>query len=563
MKKEKQVIVPAPLRPMRFFLLVSVFSVGLFYEVLSCAASLFLLGYLLYCARKRGALVIPRGLTLPAVAAVAAFYALSALWAVDRGMALLGFVKFLPLPLFCLAAAQLDKAERQSLLDTFPPAGAVMTLVAWPLGQIPALREYFIIDGRLAGFFQYPNVYGLFLLLGVIILLSRRKWNIWRGLCLAVLLVGIFLSGSRTVFVLLVAVAVVYIVCAKDKLTRWLLLGLLLALVAGTVIYTAVTGNASAMSRYLTSSLSASSLVGRLLYFRDVLPVIARHPFGLGYMGYYFTQGSFQTGVYTVLNVHNELLQLLLDVGWLPAIAVTAALVRAVLPGRNTMEGRMIILAIAAHSMLDFDLQFVAIGFSLILAMDLENVWAKAVPVKKPVIAAAGALGCLCLYFGLATGLYSAHAYKAAASVYPGYTSAWMKLLPQAEDAAEMDTLADKILARNQSCALAYSAKARAAYAGGDFGGMIEYKEQAISLAKYSLEEYLDYFDMLAVGVRLYTAAGDEASAEYCRQRLLAIPEMLARVEEGTSSLGRKIDDQPNLTLPETYRQTLAELEGR
>ena len=45
--------------------------------------------------------------------------------------------------------------------------------------------------------------------------------------------------------------------------------------------------------RFLTTSLHSSTLLGRLLYAQDALPVILRHPFGLGYRSYTYMQGSF------------------------------------------------------------------------------------------------------------------------------------------------------------------------------------------------------------------------------------------------------------------------------
>jgi hypothetical protein len=561
-KKQTVTAISAPVRPMQVFLVLSICLVGTFYEVISCAAGLFLVGYILFCARQNGALALPKGYTLPAMVIVAAFYGLTALWGVDKGMGWLGFVKFLPLPLFVLASAQLDNGQRRVLLQSLPLTGVFMTVAAWLLGQIPAWEEYFFIDGRLAGFFQYPNAYGLFLLVGIVILAEGGRWDMKRGLCLAVLAVGIFLSGSRTVLVLLLAVVIVYAVKGTGGLSKWLPLGLMLLLLAGTGLYAALGGSA-AVSRYLTASLSASSFVGRLLYFRDALPVILRHPFGLGYMGYYFTQGSFQTGVYTVLNIHNELLQLLLDVGWLPTAAVIYAIARAVWIGRNSQMGRMLCAVILAHSLFDFDMQFLGLGFVLLLAMELENKERVVYPWKRPLAAVGGVLGCVCLYFGLASGLYYAHAYQAAAAVYPGYTSAWLKLLVQAEDVDTMESTADAILARNGSCSLAWSAKARAAYAAGDFGTMIEYKQQAIALAKYTGAEYLDYFDMLVVGVQLYRANGDEASADYCLAQLEEIPAAMEQVMDGTSSLGWRIDDQPSLALPASYQQQLEQLAGQ
>ena len=549
-----------PRRAMELFLLLSLVAAGLYYEPAGCAASLFLTGYILWCVQKRGALLLPKTATLPAVTVIWLCYGLTALWGVDRGMAWLGFVKFMPLPLFALAAAQMDRTQRRELLRLLPVTGAVMVPATWALGQIPALGTYFLVGGRLAGTFQYPNTFALFLLLGVIVLADRARWDVRRMLCLASLMAGIFLSGSRTTLALLLAAVIALGVMARERKTRLLLWGMLAALLAAAGLYAALTGDLSTVGRYLTASAGASTFLGRLLYFRDALPVILRHPFGLGYMGYFYAQGGFQTGVYSVANIHNELLQLLLDVGWLPTALALFAVVKSLLPGQNSRLGRMLVLAICAHSLFDFDLQFVALGFVLLLAMDLEREETTPFRAEGLMVTAGCAVVCLSLYFGAASGLYYAHAYEAAATLYPGYTGAWLQLLPQAADAAEMDRLADRVLKQNRSAALAYDAKARAAYADGDIQAMIEYKQQAIALAKYALEEYLDYFDMLAVGVQLYEQAGDRASADYCRACLRSIPDMLARTLEDTSPLAWRIDDKPSLTLPEPYRQRLEAL---
>jgi hypothetical protein len=88
---------------------------------------------------------------------------------------------------------------------------------------------------------------------------------------------------------------------------------------------------------------------------------------------------------------------------------------------------------------------------------------------------------------------------------------------------------------------------------------VIKYKKQAISLAKYNLQEYLDYFDMLYVGIQIYTAYGDSYSADYCKKYLLEIPDMLTEVLDTTDALAWKITDVPELELPEEYLEVLEE----
>ena len=93
----------------------------------------------------------------------------------------------------------------------------------------------------------------------------------------------------------------------------------------------------------------------------------------------------------------------------------------------------------------------------------------------------------------------------------------------------------------------------RLLFSKGDILGMEEYKLKAISLNKYSLEEYLDYFDMMRFAMELYLENGDLESASYCASRIISIPDMIDNVRQGTSPLGWKIKDQPELDLPAEY----------
>lgn len=542
--------------PLRLFLLISPFFFGGFYEPLSCLFSVFLTGYLLYCQKINGRLYIYKNLPFLSLAVLSAAYLFSPFWAVDKGMAILGFFKFLPFLLFAAAIMQIDSSKQTELLDSIPLSGSLMTLLSFALGKIPALKDIFFVNSRLAGFFQYPNTFALFLLSGIFILMGKKHFEKKSLASLAILLFGVMQTGSRTVFLILLVLIPFSCLFIKEKRTRRILLLFLITAVAATLIYTIFTGNTKNIGRYLTSSVNSSTFLGRLLYFKDALPVILTHPFGLGYMGYYYLQGSFQTGVYSVLNIHNEFLQFLLDIGWIPAILFYAVIIHAIFSKQTIWNYRLLLIAITVHSMFDFDLQFVVIGFLLLTAVPLR---AKAAWVLKkcPVQISALLILCPCLWFGCASGFYYCGSPKAALLFYPAYTRAWQDLLPESEDIKQMEETADKILSYNSSVSLAYSAKARAAYSKGDFERMIYYKKQAISLSKYVLEEYLDYFDMLLIGVQLYTKNQDSQSAEYCRRCILEIPDMIKSVLDSTDSLAWRINDKPELTFPNKYQKII------
>lgn len=540
-------------RPLRIFLIASLFLLGLYYEYLSCAASIFLAGYLTYAWKKQGRLNIPKSVTLLTVTAVTLSMAATALWAVDKGMAVFGFVRFLPLLLFSLCVVQISTEKRQKLLKDIPFAIAVMTVLSAALGQIPALKSFFLVNSRLAGFLEYPNAFALLLLLSFVLVVSEKELNIKSIAVSVILLVGIFLTGSRTAFAILLIVVVWLSIAAKDKKKRVALLGITAAIIAATGVYVVCTGNVSGIGRYFTTSFTSSTFLGRLLYFKDALPVILSHPFGLGYMGYHFLQGSFQTGVYSVVNIHNELLQLLLDVGWIPAAIAVFAIIRCFVRGSSTI--RILLFAAAAHCMMDFDLQYPAMCMLLVIIMLQTEELKMLKSVKKAVPLTMAVIACICVYFGTVTGFYYAGNYETTVKLYPGFTNAWEQLLIQADDAKTIDEIADNILSYNRSHALANSAKARTAYSRGDFGKVMEYKERAIANAKYSMDEYMDYASMLRVGMQLYAQKGDSDSARICRDKILEIEEMLKVVENSTSPLAWKLDEKPELTPPEDFTE--------
>lgn len=548
------------LRPLWWMMVFSPLATGLFYEWMSGLAVIFLIAYLFFLS-KSGGLKLPMSLSLLAASALPLCYGLTAFWAVDRGEALLGFVKFLPLPLFALAAAQFSPEQRQDLLRQVPFCGALVTIVTFFLSMIPSIGGYFTVAGRLCGTFQYPNTFALFLLTGVIAAVAGKKASVARLLCTAVLIFGIFQSGSRTAFILLAITLAALIFLVPDKRVKIILAGFFGTGVLLSLGYVWLTGNFVTVGRYLTGFWESSTFLGRILYFKDSLPVIVSHPFGLGYNGYHYLQGSFQTGVYSLAFIHNDFLQILLDVGWLPCLLLLSALAYSLFSKSTGAAQKLMLLGICAHSLFDFNLQFIYIFFLLILTMKLDCEKGGMLCLPRSASAMAALLLCgTALYFTTASLLFFFHNYSGAVSLYPAYTSAWQALLPQASTAEEMDDIADRILAVNKSVSLAWSAKARAAFSAGDFTTVIAAKEKAISLSRYELTEYLDYFYMLQEAEKLYTGAGDEGSARICREKLRSIPAMLDSVKKGSDPLAWEIDEKPSLELPREYRDILEKL---
>lgn len=557
---QRKYSLPVSFLPAVLLMLVLPFCFGLFFVWTCAAVSLLLILYLIYLAQAQGFLHIAWNEQLILSVLLPAFYLLSSIWAVDRGLAPMGIVKLLPLPLFTLVLQQLPQKTQKQLRSAIPLSGGIMVLLSALLLLLPTCRSWLLIDGRLAGFFQYPNAFALFLLVGLLLLCEDGLH--WKKIPLgAVLMIGILAAGSRTIYVLTAVLGVLYSLTSVKRKHRLISLGAVLTALAIAAVG-ALLLPASPLGRLLTISTSSSTFLGRLLYFQDVLPVILHHPLGLGYLGYYYSQGTFQTGVYSAMFVHNELLQFLVDIGWLPALAAAVILLRQLLAKGISWPRRLAMLAILAHSMFDFSLQFTVTWLILLLLGSSGRCFAETTWKPHAILPAMGAvLSALCVSLGTASWAERYTAPDTALSIYPNDTPALCDSLLTADTPEDMDTIAQRILTLDASVSMAHSAAASVALYNGDIPTMISEKQLAIACAPYDLAEYQDYLDKLKTAMELCIQQGAENEAALCRTQLLEIPAMLENQIAQTSVLGWKIHDQPNLALTGEETAYLASLE--
>lgn len=538
---------------------------GGYYVSVSAVTGIVLTGVLFYRMYVKKRITAAWDLNMAAFAVLVFGYLLSCLWEVDSGMALMGVVKFLPLLLFYVLVSGLTD-EREKMIASLPMLGCLMTAFSFVMMQFEVFEQWVSVAGRLSGFFQYPNTYALFMLICLILVMWRFDYKKidWLDIVYGVAAVfGIIMSGSRTVFVL-TAVAVIWVFAAKSS-GKKVIISVFAAGAVVAVILAVAAGSAGILERFTNISFGASTFLGRILYVQDALPLILKHPFGLGYYGYYFIQQSVQTGVYTVVNAHNELIQILLDAGVIPAVFMGAAVLRSVFTKRTQSRNRIVLSIMILHSLFDYDFQFLAMGFVLILFLDMRNIKTQKVPVLTGTVvgltgAAAAALSIMC---GVSDVCYTSGNYKAAEKVYSGNTMAQLALLTKADKAEEMKAIAEKVIVDNQSVSLPYSALAQAAFADGDVEQFTEYKLKAIELAPYQYEEYENYLEVLVYCNDLYHQMGDKDGVRFCVEKAEEIPKMLEQVKENTSALGWKIVDRPQVTLSHENLEIIEDMRRR
>lgn len=374
---------------------------------------------------------------------------------------------------------------------------------------------------------------------------------------MAILGLGILLTQSRTVCVMWVIVAIILAVQKKEWRRYYLAgLGAAVVMVAAGFLYLSKTGN-------LTSLTSASTFLGRLLYWQDGVKALISHPLGLGGVGYYYLQPQFQTGVYSVRYIHNIYLQIALDAG-IPAAVLFIYLNYSTfrLPGRNRME-KLLLSVILIHGFFDFDLEFLIIWFIILMLWGVdESASVKEYSFNKK--AGVPLIGLFLIGSGyLAIGLFMGHigAYSAAVGMIPFDTDIKISALLDATGTNNQIYWANEILKDTDTIALAYEGKVLEAEQEQDFDAMAANKLKSLQLAKYNHSRYEEYLRVLETVMNHYNAKGDVNKVRSYGQQALKVPEMLTELKNETSPLAYQIKDKPDFSLSEQEKTYLNQLD--
>lgn len=528
--------------------------------VCACLAVLSFFGVAGFAFRQKR-LVLPLGLSGLSLFVLTAGYFFTILYAADRGTALVGAVKFCLPTLFMLLLVFCPAAFREKLLAVVPIVGVALTVVGAPTRLIEPLSDLFWQNGRFHGGFVYANSFAFFLLCGLVIVsfyAENAKKYLLPSIFSAVLLLGLLLTGSRSVFALTalyVVFALIFLKTARRFLPPLFAVGALLAAL--------LSGGEGGIARLWTAFSNSATLTERFLYARDLLPVILRHPFGTGFKGYQYLQSEFQTTYYSATYVHNDWLQIMIDIGWIPALLFAAAWVKNIVKKGQTPMRRVLLTLMGAHMCVDFDLQFFGLFFLAILCFDFQGERQFVAENKKMRTVAAAScclLGLLCLPLGAALSLEETGHYDSALKLYPYLTDSQLIELRTTQDSARARQLAESLVKRNPHLALPYDALALLDASEGRYADAVEKKETALTIAKWNDAEYVDYFNLLRRSYEQSRINGDPASAMRYRDKMKALPEKIERVLAQLSPYAEAIGNVPELELPAYITEYIAEL---
>lgn len=529
--------------PLLFLLLVMIPLFGGYYDFSVLLAGAVLLPLLLWECRRSGTMCLPVGLEAWCLYGIWLFGLLVIPFSISPGMAFTGFLRQTVWVLFFLCASAYSAQEREDILDVVSYEGALLALIsmiAFVYNNAVGLEDR---NGRIDGPFQYANTWALFLLVSLIVLLTKEKKRPADWGAMASLLCGMFLSGSRGVFLLALGMGLAF--GGRYLLQNRRILPLILAVGAVVLIGAAAAALSGGMvlNRLKAITLSSSSLNGRLLYDLDGLRMIARHLLGLGRGGYLYQQPLEQTGVYILRYIHNEYLQAALDSG-LPAGVLTVTMAAALLFRKGLpVRERAVIAAITAHACIDFDFQFTAVMFLLLLCGAGGKTRRVPLKAKRVMLALCGSGMAVFCYFAAVYWLSFSGCPAQAAAMFPADLSLAENCLQSHVSVEDAEPEADRILASTDLSMLAWDCKFAACAQRADLNGMVQAKFQYLRLNKYRGEVYEDFTALLEQACVQGSPSERYQYQAFAQSTIL----LLEEVNQTTSPLAYRIADKPEL----------------
>ncbi len=542
-------------------LALSIFALGAFFEFISCIVSVTLMVCLyINFIKDKAEFKISKSLIFMGLIFLG--YLISIFVSIDKGISVIGVIKFLPVPLFALYVSQIDIEQRKNLINTLPIISSALVVISVILNQIDNIANFLNVDGKIAGFFQYPNTFAMLLVISVLILLRNRKsYNlVMFGVMLALLTLGVVLSGSRTGLIMLFLTVVYYILsCIKSRKAT--------IIVTSFIVITGIVGLSLILSGVVENiigySVNLSTYIGRIIYTLDAIPQILLNPLGLGYYGYFHAQGEFKTAVYTITYAHNDFVQVFLDGGWIAGVALISAIVLSIKSKTQPKLFKELLVLLSIFILLDFHLQYISIFLILILLLDFDTKLKKIkeLKYKKAFLPIASIIIFINIYFGVTLSAEYFGYNDTSIKLYPYNTRILVSQMVNSETTEDMNQKADEILKINDSVAIAYEVKANYAFSLGDFEKVIEYKEKDIALSRYNPEKYEAYIDMLMIGIDLANEAGYTDYVQYFAEIITDIPNRMETERNELSFLAYYIDDKPEHYLSDTYEGYVRDVE--
>ncbi|OGO82105.1 MAG: hypothetical protein A2Y18_05710 [Clostridiales bacterium GWD2_32_19] len=359
------------------FLILTPFFQGLYFEYSFCFSNTFLLIYLIYLSFKNKKLYYYKNIDSFVLLSIIFIYMVSYFVAIDKGMNIYGIIKAIEPLMLYLVLLQLD-VNKKDFIRVITISGILLASVSMIALYQKSFIDIVIQNNRMGGFIAYANTFALYILMAYVIM-QKDELNKYVKIVAGVLMLcTIILTYSRSVVVIGIIVIAYIFIKENNKIKHSLVISIILACVLYLVIIKTSFLNEQ-NSRLSEITTQSTELQARFLYYNDALDIILKNIWGLGYDGYYYIQGAYQTGIYKVRLVHNSILQIALEIGILGILAYGMMIINIILKRTRSLKFEkfdyldIAFIIIAAHSLFDFDLSFGVLINIMIMIIYLKN----------------------------------------------------------------------------------------------------------------------------------------------------------------------------------------------
>jgi len=489
-----------------------------------------------------------------AIVAFSLSYLIVSIYAVDKTDALLGFFKFATIPVFLFLVMQynLTRSEKNKLLNTVSYSGAIMVILGLVFFAFGYTKMFH--NNRFSGFFAYANSFAMWLLMGIIITACKDKLKWYDFVILNVLMIGIILTNSRAIIILSIAVYIAIILFNKT-IRKDLIKNAGIMVVVGAITYFILT-KFGIFSRIVTGTSSEGLL--RLLYYKDALRMIKENIFGYGYFAWWNMQPSFQTGVYYARYIHNSFLQVVFDVGIIPALLIVYIFVSGFFDKKSTLTEKILMFIVLGHSLIDFDIEFMAITMILFLTLNFDK--QKTVSHTKVIKISTGVFLAFYMYFGAVTFAQNIGKYDIANKIYPYWSNTLEAELGSIKDFDEKVVRARKVMKLNKYYRQPYYVISEYYQRKNNYKKAHEYEKEVLAIRKYDKAMYLKYINFLLEAIQVSILQKDNESIKFYSKEIVEVKDKINNVIEESDELAFEIEHKPDLELDEEILDMIEKL---
>lgn len=535
------------------------FFVGGYYVFYSAVVGIVLAVLLLINIFKFKEIKYSASFTFFVLMFMSVMYFVTKFWAVDKSMAIHGFVKFFSAFLFVVTLIQIDKDEQKALLCSVPLTAVVMTVFTYLMGFTAFGKNRFYDNiGDLHGTFEYANAFAIYLLVGIIVALFSDIKLPFKIITFIVCVFGIYKSNSRAVWlvsVFMVVVIITYFIFkhvdnTKNKVSV-VFLGILFAVLVFILLYRF--GIVEKVWNYVSTD---SSFNERLLYYTDAFHYILKHPFGKGAYAFYFAQPAFQSAYYYAIDVHCDFLQYAIEIGVIPAVLFVVVVVKQLCSKQNSVLQKFVILTIVLHSLVDYDLQFTSILFVMLLCFYYQNI--KIIEVTSKLVPSVIALAFVLFYGVIGLSAFCNYIGDHQKSVYYyKNTPSLIILMQSTNDKQSAYVLAQEILKRNDSVYEPNNVMANIYSADNKYGKAVKQMELVIKKDPRTMQHYRDYIDLLVKASKYYEERGEIKKSQIYKDKIACVDDMVSDLKNHTSKRGVSYGRKQNFEIGKKYKKII------